>query len=162
MQQWKDLKATSVFKNYKILCENSLQETEHMTSTCCGSFKAMVAKQARQVEIKSCGGFGDRVHLKQHSFTNYQQLHVNTYVYTLTSESQTVWAVRLERNRDKYVYITVWLLIPCIWLVFVAETWHTNKIIISNIIKPRDQLQAYKTRANAMHITYNLLMYSQN
>jgi len=54
-----------------------------MISTCCGSFKAMVAKQARQVEIKSCGGFGDRVHLKQHSFTNYQQLHVNTYVHTL-------------------------------------------------------------------------------
>ena len=38
--------------------------------TCCGSLRAMVAKHDRQVAIKSCGGLGDGVHLKQQGLPN--------------------------------------------------------------------------------------------
>ena len=43
--------------------------TEHFF-TCWGSLRAMVAKHDRQVAIKSCGGLGDGVHLKEQSIRN--------------------------------------------------------------------------------------------
>lgn len=43
--------------------------TEHFF-TCWGSLRAIGAKHDRQVAIKSCGGLGDGVHLKEQSITN--------------------------------------------------------------------------------------------
>ena len=36
-----------------------------LSFTCCGSFRAMVAKHDRQLAIRSCGGLGEGVHLEK-------------------------------------------------------------------------------------------------